>query len=124
MGKAQAPKNLGVRASAFWRRVVDKYELRADELRVLEDACREMRLIDEMEEALRESSLMIQGSMGQPVMHPLVAEIRQHRNVLASLLRSLKLPDEEGEEEAAPSRSVQARKAAQSKWATAHGKAS
>lgn len=90
------PDGLSERGSALWSATTRRYELREDELRVLEDACREADLIDRMDSALSASGMMVSGSMGQDRVHPLVGEIRQHRTVLASLLRTLKLPDEGG----------------------------
>jgi hypothetical protein len=82
----------------MWKAVTEKYELRADELRILEDACREADLIDGLEAGMRKSiadgALMVKGSMGQVVINPLISELRQHRATLATLLRGLKLPDE------------------------------
>jgi hypothetical protein len=92
-----APKNLASAGAALWESIADAYDLRPDELRLLADACREADLIDTMSTALSRVDLMTLGSMGQPVVHPYVSEIRQHRTVLASLLRSLKLPDESSE---------------------------
>lgn len=122
--KSPAPKNMGTRGLAFWNKVTGKYELRADELVILEDACREMKLIDDLQDAMRGESMIMKGSMGQPVVNPLVPELRQHRNTLKALLASLKLPDDvaEGESVDEP-RSVQAREAAKSRWTVAHGEA-
>ena len=92
-----APENLGSKGSALWDSISTKYELRPDELRILGEAARELDLIDKMESTLAGADLMTTGSMGQPVMHPMVSEVRQHRTVLAALLRSLKLPDDTGE---------------------------
>jgi len=64
--------------------------------------------------------VMSVGSMGQPVVHPLVAEIRVHEAQVASLLVRLKLPDDPAGAGDVP-RSTQARSAAQSRWSTAHG---
>lgn len=48
--------------------------------------------MEPLEAELSDAPLMVKGSMGQLVASPLVSEIRQHRMVLASLLKSLKLP--------------------------------
>lgn len=121
--KAPAPKNLGAAGLALWQKVTGQWTLRPDELRVLEDACREATLVDRIETELTNDDLMISGSQGQLVINPLVSEVRQHRGVLRGLLAQLKLPDEgAGAEDGA--RSSQARDAAKSRWAVAHGKAS
>jgi hypothetical protein len=91
-----APKNLGAAGGCLWSSIADAYELRPDELRILGEACRESDLIEVMQSELAGADLLVVGSMGQPVMNPFVSEIRQHRTVLAALLRSLKLPDESG----------------------------
>lgn len=110
------PTPLGLAGSAsLWEHVTSTYDLRADELRVLEDACREVDLIEAMQVELDAAdSFLAKGSQGQPVAHPLVQELRQHRATLKSLLGSLKLPDEDGR--AASSRSEQARNAARARW--------
>ena len=114
MANNPAPARLGAKAKALWSNVTGTYELRADELRVLEDACREVDLVELLEKELAGASLVVKGSQGQPVANPLVQEIRQHRQVVKSLLGSLKLPDEDGRAQA--SRSSQARAAAQARW--------
>ena len=117
--KPKAPDGLFPEVGArFWVQVVEKYDLRVDELAVLEKACRAMDRIAAMESALLDEPLVAKGSMGQPVVHPLVAEIRAHEAQVASLLGRLKLPDDSS---VAEPRSVQARAAAQSRWAAAHG---
>lgn len=121
--KSPAPKNMGVAGLALWRKVTGAYTLRSDELRVLEDACREVALVDRIERELAASDLMISGSQGQLVINPLVSEVRQHRATLSALLRQLKLPDEDAPVEV-ESRSARARDAAKSRWSVAHGKAS
>jgi hypothetical protein len=105
----------------LWREISDpaRYELRSDELRILEDACREADLIDQLEEALKGAPFMVSGSQGQDVINPLIPELRQHRATLTSMLLKLKLPDEEPDAGQAPAespRSVAARTAAQSRW--------
>lgn len=101
-------------AETLWREVTGTYELRADELRILEDACREVDLVERLEVELSKAELVVKGSMGQPVANPLVQEIRQHRQVVKGLLAALKLPDEDGS--VSGSRSSQARAAAQARW--------
>lgn len=107
------PKDLEAEGAALWRSITTKYDLRSDELRVLEEACRETDLIDRLRRLLDYAPLVVEGSMGQTVLHPAVAELRQHRNVLASLLRGLKLPDDEA---AAPGVNQQ-RAAGNASWA-------
>lgn len=110
-----APEGLGPVGGRLWHSVCSEYELRPDELRVLEDACREALLIDRLDRELAEThSLIARGSMGQPVASPLVQEIRQHRMTFASLTARLKLEDLDGE--AAAARSARARSAANARW--------
>ena len=96
MAKVSAPANLGDKALTLWKGTTERYDLRPDELRVLEDACRQVDLVDRLEAALVDGELIVRGSQGQPVANPLVQEIRQHRATLQRLLGSLKLPDEDG----------------------------
>jgi hypothetical protein len=109
------PAGLGDRAKVLWEGVTSKYALRVDELDVLRQACAEVDLIDAMFERQKSEDLIAVGSMGQPVIAPLVAEIRQHRSTLARLLAQLKLPDEDG---ARPprDRSAAARRAVNVRW--------
>lgn len=116
MAAKKAPAHMGAAARKLWREVTKTYDLRADELRVLEDACREMDVIDFLEEQRRDEdfAVMIRGSQGQMVMNPVFAELRQHRGALRQLLAQLKLPDEDGQAEGG--RSTQARDAAAARW--------
>lgn len=94
MPKIPAPAKLGAKARRVWEELTADYEFRADELRVLEDACREIDLIERLEREQRDAPLVVEGSQGQPVASPLVQELRQHRAVLSRLFAALKLPDE------------------------------
>lgn len=113
----RTPAGLGDSGRDLWSEIAGTYDLRPDERRLLEDACREADLIDKLEAEINDPDheMVVKGSMGQPVSSPLVAEIRQHRTTLRALLGSLKLPDEQAP--AAP-RSVQARDAAKARWAS------
>lgn len=117
MTKPKVPSGLGTAGKALWSQISIKYELRADELATLESACRASDRVVAMEVA-RAGEIMATGSMGQAVVHPLIAEVRAHEAQIATLLTKLKLPDE-----AAGSASNQQRSAAQSRWAASYGKA-
>lgn len=114
MAKPRVPHGLGDKAKAKWREIIGVYELRPDEVRILEDACREIDLIERLEKEQRGSPLLVTGSMGQKVASPLMQELRQHRAVLRQLLTSLKLPDDPGQESG--QRSTAARAAAAERW--------
>lgn len=113
----RAPAKLGPRARRLWRDVTGTYQLRPDELALLEDACREVDIVDWLDVELRDAPLYSTGSAGQPVANPLLAEIRQHRNTLTSLLRSLKLPDDPSDARSGPSAaSVAGRALVNNRW--------
>lgn len=113
----KAPAGLKAAGASLWRDVTGKYELRADESRVLEDACRERDLIARLEKELADSNLIVKGSMGQPAINPIVSELRQHRGTFASLMKQLKLPDDGESSEAGGALSAKNRAAAQARWA-------
>lgn len=117
--KVTAPKGLAAKGKRVWKEVTKNYELRTDELDILEDICRESDLIDKLEADLVDAPLMVKGSQGQDVANPLISEVRQHRATKKSLWASLKLPDDGNVTSIAGN---QQRDAAQSRWAAAHGK--
>lgn len=105
------------KSAALWRKLTAEYELRADELRHLEDACRTLDLIERMESELRTGPLFMKGSQGQDVANPLAGEIRQHRALLVRLFAALHLPEEaEQAERGAQARSAAARSLANQRW--------
>ena len=112
----KAPAGFRAAGKKLWSGISGAYELRPDELRILEDACREADLIDSMVKWLEDDDIMTIGSTGQPVVNPLVSEVRQHRTVLSSLMRQLKLPDDGNVEKEAGERSASARTAANARW--------
>lgn len=114
----KAPAGLKAKGKRLWSDVTGAYELRSDELDILEDVCREADLIDKIERELASADFMVTGSQGQMVVNPLIAEARQHRATKMSLWKRLDLPDPVATE-AAPAN--QQRAAAQSRWASAHG---
>ena len=110
------PVELGDRGAELWSAVLGGHDLRTDELRVLEDACREVDLIELLEGGLRGAALVVKGSQGQPVANPIIQELRQHRSLVARLLASLKLSDEAADEKDARARTQKARAAALTRW--------
>lgn len=109
------PAGLGDAGRELWRSIVPAYQLRADELRVLADACRVADACAELEDAKVGQPLVTRGSMGQEVISPYVMELRQQRAQLAALLRQLRLPDEPSGVRSSAT-SDQARKAAAARW--------
>jgi hypothetical protein len=84
------------------------------EHQLLVAACRSLTELDRIEAALAKGPLMMTGSTGQPVPHPLLGEARAHRRVVESLLRSMALPIEG--ESVGHVRSPAARDAARTRW--------
>lgn len=111
-----APKGIGREGRRLWKAVTKDYKLRPDELIVLENACRTVDLIAEMQEAMTGEPLVTSGSKGQEREHPLLSELRQQRTFLTRALAQLRLPDVGG-----VASINQHRHAAQSRWGTAHG---
>lgn len=112
MTPPKAPASLGAKARRLWRDTVAVYELRPDELRVLEDACREVDVVERLEVATAGGPLTVAGSTGQDVAHPLLQELRHHRGVLMRLLGSLRL----GDAEDSGSRSAAGRALVSARW--------
>lgn len=118
------PASLQKQGRALWNRIVDKYDLRPDELVTLEDVCLITDMISELEDAWSADGrpMTSKGSMGQKVIHPLIGEIRVQRMARNALWRQLKLPDEpHGETEGGTPQPNQHRDAANSRWAQRHG---
>ncbi len=111
--KPAVPRELAPRGRKFWRNTVDAFELEAEEIELLREACRTLDNLDALARVLRTDGAMVKGSEGQQRVHPAFAEMRGARLVLGRLLKQLALP----EVEAAPSEaSKRARAAAQERW--------
>lgn len=122
------PSGLETAGRKLWRSVVSAYNLRPDELFVLESACACADLVAKLADGMKGQPLVVRGSMGQEREHPLLSEQRQQRALLTRTLAQLKLPDLEPGLVAADAqrRSVAARRAALSRWQppTARGEVS
>lgn len=94
--KPNPPASLEDAGATLWRDVVAKYDLRVDELAVLEAACKTADMIATLDREWDNlgKPFMTRGSMGQDVIHPLIGERRTQQSALARFLAALKLPDD------------------------------
>lgn len=114
MSKPKPPTSLDVAGKSLWSKVVEKYDLRSDELAILQAACKTADRIAmlEKEHVNLGQPFLTRGSMGQDVIHPLIAEMRAQESHQAAMLGKLKLPDEV----AGATNTNPARAAAASRW--------
>ena len=110
-----APDDLGPRSTALWNDLHATYTFRVDERAILFDACHNIDLIDRLAARVEADDLIARGSQGQPVIHPLVPELRQLRSSVASALKMLKLPDSDAKRPPVDT-SSNARNAANVRW--------
>ena len=82
----RAPKSLSSAGKALWDGVVAKYDLRVDELAVLEAACKTADMIATLDKQWDElgKPFLTRGSMGQDVIHPLIGERRAQQAAQAA----------------------------------------
>lgn len=116
----EPPEVLKLRGKDFWKTLTSKYSFREDELENLRSVCLELELVDNLQfevDQAYDSGGQFQtfGSQGQAVVHPLVAELRYHRKLLADLMKSLNLPSE-GQTTTAAQRSAAMREVAKARW--------
>lgn len=112
-----APAALGTRGRKLWRAVVTQYELRLDELILLESAARTLDDAERLRLALLTADLLVLGSTGQCRAHPLLTELRQSRSLLAQHFRQLGLPDLDAGTAVAKQKSAAHQRAARARWA-------
>lgn len=115
------PDGLGTAGVKLWNSITDGVIFRPDELAILESACKMADRIARYERELEGEPTTVRGSMGQMVLHPLLAEITNLQVKQAQLLSRLKIPELEDEDDDVEvirpmTRSEAARKAANARW--------
>jgi hypothetical protein len=116
MSEIEPPVGLGTSGKRLWDSVVEVYVLTASELAMLEQAARTADELDRLEQAVRElSDFVVRGSTGQPKPHPLLAEVRAHRQLLERLTTALCLPNV-NQEQGSTAAQRHARRAAVARW--------
>jgi hypothetical protein len=90
----RSPAGLGPAGRKLWKSIHDTFDMAEEphKVHVLHQACRVADIVDELDDAADEGPLTVKGSMGQPVISPLIAEARAQRSLLAQLLTRLDLP--------------------------------
>ena len=110
------PSGLRAPGRRLWVAVVGPYVLTPAELEMLGQACRPSDELDRLERAVRAlSDLTTIGSTGQIRPHPLLSEVRAHRQLLERLCGSLNLPDDD-QAVGLRGSSLHSQKAARGRW--------
>lgn len=93
-----------------------------DEHAVLGQACVTADELERLRDELAGQPVTVPGSKGQPVAHPLLAEVRAHRETLRRLLSGLRIPPDQEQESnrTVSQRTKAASHAARSRWGS-HG---
>ncbi|WP_424936681.1 MULTISPECIES: P27 family phage terminase small subunit [Bacteria] len=79
----------------------DHPDLEKSSLSALYAACDLLSEADNMQSQINEDGLMVKGSMGQDVAHPLISEVRQYRRAALDSIRGLGLSNRSGASAAA-----------------------
>jgi hypothetical protein len=112
--KVTPPKDLGARGRALWSAVASGYGLDPAEMEILHELARSVDEIEALAAALATVDPIVTGSTGQPRVHPIYAELRNHRKVADRLAAALALPIEG--EQFGRRRSPQAKAAVNTRW--------
>ncbi|WP_175271898.1 hypothetical protein [Prescottella equi] len=93
--KPRMPRGLSAPGKRFWLKTLEVFDLSQDPHRVeiLEQACRVVDKIAELEKAQSGQPLTVLGSARQVTIHPLISEVRFQRGLLAQLVTKLGLPE-------------------------------
>jgi hypothetical protein len=85
------PRDLGTTGRQWWSEVLTQFELRADELPVLTEACHALDRAAEARAAVAADGMLVQGRFG-PKQHPGLAIERSSVLLFSRLLRQMGLP--------------------------------
>jgi hypothetical protein len=108
------PTGLQKPGKRLWKAVVSSFELREDELVLLEAASRLADEISLMDSAMEKMTVLVLGSKQQLRANPLLAEARAHRLALGRILGQLGLADAIDTDGSA--RSTAGRRMARARW--------
>jgi hypothetical protein len=127
MNAPKPPRGLKDAGTALWRQITGAYAFddSPEALYTLESACRTADVVARLQDVVDNAEVLTtRGSQGQQVALPHLTELRQYRNLMVTLVKSMNLPAEEDTDSAwSPSgrkpmsRTESARKAAQARWA-------
>lgn len=113
------PTGLRARGKRLWRELHDSADFSdCPETRlVAEEACYLADEVDRQRKLIRAAGTdtRVRGSQGQPVSMPEIADLQRNQGILLSLLKSLRLPDEDGGD-GKLTRSQVGKKAAEARW--------
>ena len=120
--RPRVPSSLAKSGKALWKSILDDaatagLALDAREIELLARACRCADEIHELDAAVDRDGVLANGSRGQPVPHPALAESRQLRLLQSKLLGAIELAEPRGSDQPATPASVRARRAAETRWA-------
>ncbi|WP_353647955.1 terminase [Nakamurella sp. A5-74] len=107
------PADLARSGKDLWRALTDDYELAAQEMALLTEACRTLDSCDALQVQLTTDGLMSESSQGVRV-HPALVELRQQRIALARMFAALRVPTgDDGRLQSRPTRGVYSLRPAQ-----------
>ena len=108
------PKGLGVAGRRLWREMTLGLVYDEHELVLLRLAAEQADVLASLEELVATDGWTVEGSAGQPRLHPAVAEARAARQAVARLLAAIPTPDDDGASRTPQQR--RATKAANTRW--------
>lgn len=110
-------RRFGTAGTALWKAITGAFvDLDPRELAVLEAACAQADDVALLEALLVKDGPVVRGSMGQPRLSQVLAELRQGRLAVGRLLDLLVLPGADDSDKPATGRSRRAKAAADYRW--------
>lgn len=100
----QAPRHLESATGAWWRHVIDEYDLEQHHERLLTAACEAWDRMTQAREAVTAAGLTVVDRYGQVKPHPLLSVEKDSRIAFARLVRELDLDGEPGPDPRMPRR--------------------